>query len=72
MRYETQAGMPTEGLTFSRLIDHLREAQECCYVMGHLRKANDDLEDGQRWLAIGENFKKMQEMIIALASGRLH
>ena len=37
MKYETSAGLPTRGLTYSKMLDHLREAEECAAMMAHLQ-----------------------------------
>lgn len=74
--YETTvAGLPTRGLTFSKLIDHLREAQECCAMMAHLTKAEGTLADealANGWIAISENLRRMQHIITAMATSRLN
>jgi len=57
--YETEAGQASEVITYSRLIEHLRLAAECCYTIGHLRKANDDALIGTGFLGVGQ----MLEMI---------
>lgn len=57
LTYETQAGVVSEADTFSKLLEYLRLAEESCYVIGHLRKANDQELVGQGFLAIGEMLK---------------
>lgn len=54
MSYETIGGMPSEPITYSRLIDRLRGASEDAYTLGHLMKANGDDFRGQGFLAIGQ------------------
>ncbi len=71
MKYETRGGQVSEADTFSKLLEHLREAQECAYVLGHLRKANDDKVTGQGFIAIGEMFKMMIRNVTQLATGSL-
>ena len=67
--YETKAGALSESDTFAQLLEYLRMCQECCYSLGHLRKANDDEVTGQGFIAAGELFKKMQYTITKLATG---
>jgi len=68
--YETKGGQVSEADTFSKLLEHLREAQESCYMLGHLRKANDDLLNGQGWIAVGEMLKMTIRNVTRLAAGR--
>lgn len=76
MKYETQAGLPTRGLTYSKMIDHLREAQECAALMAHLVKAEGTVADealANGWLVIEHALKLMAMKITGLAtSGRLN
>ncbi len=71
MTYETKAGIPSEALVFAKLLENLREAQECSYMLGHLRKANDDNVTGQGFIAVGEIFKRMIANVTALATSSL-
>jgi hypothetical protein len=68
--YETEAGQASEAVTYSRLIEHLRLAAECCMVLGHLRKANDDELIGTGFLGIGQMLLKTVEHVTALAVGK--
>lgn len=71
-RYETEAGQASEAITYSRLCEHLRLAAEACYVLGHLRKANDDELIGTGFLGIGQLLDKMVGQVTLLATkGRL-
>jgi hypothetical protein len=70
--YETKGGHISESETFAQLIEYLRMSQECCYVLGHYRKAQDDELIGTGWLAVGEMLKKVQEQVTSLATKRLH
>lgn len=71
LRYETKGGHIDEAATYAQLLDYLRMAEECCYVIGHYRKAQDDKLTGQGWLAIGEMVKMMSTNITNLATKRL-
>ena len=71
MKYETRAGVPSEGDTFAKLLEHLREAQDCAYTIGHLRKANDDKVTGQGWIAVGEMLKLTISNVTKLATAKM-
>lgn len=71
-RYETLGGQADEAATYSRLTEHLRLAAEAAYVLGHLRKANDDDLIGQGFLAIGQLLEVAVKNVTDLATkGRL-
>jgi hypothetical protein len=57
VRYETRAGQVSEADTFSKMLEHLREAEECAYTLGHLNKTCGQDLKGQGFLAIGEMLK---------------
>lgn len=71
--YETKGGHVSEADTFAQLLEYLRLAEEACYVIGHLRKANDDSKGGvgQGFLAIGEMLKLTQINVTNLATGKV-
>ena len=52
--YETLAGNLSSADTYAQLIEHLRLAEEGCYILGHFYKAQDDFNKGQGFLAVGE------------------
>lgn len=66
-KYETVGGQADEAVTYSRLTEHLRLAAEAAYVLGHLRKANDDELIGSGWLGIGQLLEKMVGQVTSLA-----
>lgn len=63
--------IPTEGDTFSKMMEHLRKLQEETAMMAHLRKANSDDRNALAWLAVSENFKKMQHTLTQLAMRKM-
>ena len=67
-KYETEGGQASEAVTYSRLIEHLRLAAECCYVLGHLRKANGDDLIGTGFLGIGQLLERMVTSVTHLAT----
>lgn len=71
MAIETRAGSPSESDTFAKMIEHLRQAQECAYIIGHLRKMNDDKLTGQGWIAVGEMLKLTIHNVTKLAMNKM-
>jgi hypothetical protein len=72
--FETVGGVVTKGMTYAKLLDHLREVQECCYTMAHLHRTEDTDKDAAlagMWLAAGEAFKVHQQKITQMAMGRM-
>ena len=61
--YETIGGNVSEGETFSQLTEYLRLAEECCYTISHLARANDDNIRADGFLRSGQNLAKMRELI---------
>lgn len=66
--YETIAGQASEAITYSRLIEHLRLASEAAFVLGHLRKANDEELIGSGFLGIGQLLDRTCEQVTQLAT----
>jgi hypothetical protein len=59
LRYETEGGAFSEALALSQLIEHMRLGAEAAYIIGHNRKENGDLVNGQGFLAIGQLLEKV-------------
>ena len=59
--------VPTQGEAYSKLMEHLRKAQEESATLAHLANANDDRKLAQGWLVVSENFKRMQNTVTILA-----
>lgn len=75
MKWETQAGLPTPGLMYSQLLEHLRQAQENAAMLAHLQRTEDGVRDralANGWLAVAEQFRRMEIVITTLAQGRLN
>lgn len=66
-KLELLGGVPDTALTYKKLVDHLREAQDCAAVLGHLHGPNDQLH-GQGWLAVSEQLGNMTSIIAQLAA----
>lgn len=63
--------VPTQGESFSKLIEYIRKAQEEAAILAHLARANNSIAVANGWLAMSENFKKAQQIVTAIAQGRL-
>ena len=70
-RYETQGGLPTPGLIYKRVSEHLRLVQEDCAMMAHLYNTEPDADMAKRWLMMSELFKQIQHKIIMMEVGRM-
>ena len=57
-QYETVGGQADEAITYSRMIEHLKLAAECAYVLGHLRKANGEDLISHGFFGIGQLLEK--------------
>lgn len=67
--------LPTTGETFTRLIEHLRRAQEEAAKLAHLHNDTDRASAlmAKGWLTVSEGLKEMQKNVIKLATrGRLN
>lgn len=75
MGYETIGGRPTPGITYMKLIEHLRQAQEACAVLSHLAGTEGGIKDKalqNGWLLVAEMLRKMQLRVTEMAQGRLN
>lgn len=66
-KYETVGGQADEAATYAVLTEHLRLAAEASYVLGHLRKSNDDDLNGSGFLGIGQLLERMVTQVTQLA-----
>lgn len=71
MKWETQAGLPSEGLLYSQITEKIRELIELLNMMGHIKKANDNELIGSGFLGIAEVMEKILHQVTKLAQGRL-
>ena len=75
MKYETQAGLPTRGLTYAKLLENLHECQDLTAMMAHLTKAEGTLADealANGWLMISELLKRLTDKVTAMAMNKLN
>jgi aromatic ring-cleaving dioxygenase len=63
--------VPTEGESFSKLIEHLRLAQEDASMLSHLANANDKRKRAIGWLGVSEQLKLTIKAITVLATKNL-
>lgn len=69
-KYPTTAGIVTRGDAFSKLMYHLREAQDMAAVIGHLYNTEDDNMSkllAKGWYGISELIKMMILRITEMA-----
>jgi hypothetical protein len=68
--YDTIAGNVSEAGTFAQLTEYLRLAEEACYTIGHLNKANDETIRGDGFLHIGKLLAKVRDNVTTLATSK--
>ena len=71
MSYQTTAGLPTEGDTFTKLMDALRTAQDCAALLSHLTGLNGAAGTSYGWLQISERLKLTQQVVTSIAIGKM-
>lgn len=70
----TIGGVATTGETFTKLLHHIREAQELCAVMGHLLNTEDNHMDrllATGWLGMSELFGNVAKKVTQMAMRKL-
>lgn len=75
MSYDTIGGRPTPGITYMKLINNLREAQDACAMLSHLSNTESGIKDialAKGWIAISEMLRRMQAKVTEMAQGRLN
>ncbi len=63
-------GVPSTGELFTKLIHHIREAQNCALMISHIEKANDEDVKAKGWSAVGAMLGGVTEKITSLAARR--
>lgn len=74
-RWETVAGLPTLGLMYEQMLEHLRQMQENAAMCAHLTKTEDGIKDvaiSNGWLLIAEQMRRIEIVVTNLAQGRLN
>jgi len=74
-KYPTIGGTVTQAECLTKLNHNLREAQEMCYMLGHLTKSmsnsRKDQSLGDGWLAIGHAIDLMIKNVGVIAMGKI-
>ena len=73
-KYETVGGTVTRSETYSKLMDLLREAEECCYVISHLHNTEDSAMDrtlAHGWRGVGQLLEQVRAKIIDFAARKM-
>lgn len=71
-KWETEGGVPTKGLCYSKLLNNIRENQDLASMLAHLY-ADESPKMAQGWRAIAEMQGNMAILITQLATkGRLN
>jgi len=68
--YDTVAGGVSVAGTFAQLTEYLRLAEEACYTISHLSRANDDVLRADGFMASGQRLAKMRELVTLLATSK--
>jgi len=68
-KYSTIAGVPTRGEAFSKLLYHVREAQDQAAVLAHLHNTEGvkDKALAKGWLKVSEMLKRFVDVVIEIA-----
>ncbi len=63
--------IPTEGEAYTKLMDHLRLAQESCATLANLAGCHSRPQLQRQWLTIEDFFKSVQHKVTLLAQSTL-
>ena len=74
MGYETQAGRPTKGLAYAKLLEQLHEAQDSAALLAVLYEGPDHMDRtlAKGWLGVEELLKRLAHQVTELAKGSLN
>lgn len=73
-KFSTVAGVVTRSETYTKLLDHLNEVEDCMQVMGHLHQTEDSAHDATLaagWRGMAELIQRLRSQITKLAMGQL-
>ena len=73
-KYETTAGYVTRTETLAKLLELLKEAEDCCYVIAHLHRTEDAKHEAllaTGWRGIGQMLALVHRKVIEIAKGKL-
>ena len=74
-KFETEGGVVTRGMTYAKMLDHLREARDCSYIIAHLHQTEGNDMDtllAHGWLGIGEMLKLVENKITQMAMRKMN
>lgn len=66
--------VPTQGEQFTKLLHHLRSAQDDAAMLAHLTRAQGSKKDhsvADGWIAVSELLKRLVYQVTELAKGKL-
>lgn len=70
--FSTIGGQPTEGEAYTKLIHHLREAQDQALVISHIKRANDSHDiNASGWRGVAELIDRLCAQITKMAMKKL-
>lgn len=70
----TIGGVPSRSIVYAKLLEHIREAQECAALMAHLHNTEGNDMDkllAKGWLGVSEMFKMTGHTVTTLAMNKL-
>lgn len=70
----TVAGVPSRSVVYAKLLEHVRECQDCAALMAHLHNTEGNDMDkllAKGWLGMSEMFKLMAHQVTELAKNKL-
>jgi hypothetical protein len=73
-KFETSGGTVSRGLTYAKMLDHLREARDCAHVLGHLHHTEDNDMDkllAKGWHGVGEMLALIERKITDMAMRKM-
>lgn len=73
-KFETEGGVVTRGMTYAKMLDHLREARDCAYVLGHLHQTEGSDMDAllaKGWRGVGEMLQLVEHKITQMAMRKM-
>ncbi len=67
--------VPSKGEVFSKMLDHLRDAQSCASTLAHLYRADSGgiaMQLSRGWLLIEDLINKLCHKITLMGQGKLN
>jgi hypothetical protein len=73
-KFETEGGVVTRGMTYAKMLDHLREARDCAYTLAHLHQTEGNEMDtllAHGWRGVGEMLALIEAKITDMAMRKM-